>query len=151
VDLPQPDSPTRPTLSPRPRVKLMPSTARNVSGSGAGLRANFCAKRPPSRFRGYSLTSFSTTNSGAPPLPRERAADSVRPPPPCGEGLGVGVGVGGRVSCNNDDPPPHPSPTRGEGTDRVWGVTDRRPTSHSGKRSRSDTPGRGVARISLQV
>ena len=36
VDLPQPDSPTRPTLSPRLTVKLMPSTARNTSGSGAG-------------------------------------------------------------------------------------------------------------------
>ena len=40
VDLPQPDSPTRPTLSPRLIVKLMPSTARNISGSGAGLRRN---------------------------------------------------------------------------------------------------------------
>ena len=38
VDLPQPDSPTRPTLSPRLMVKLMPSTARKVSGSGAGWR-----------------------------------------------------------------------------------------------------------------
>src|ERR1700730_2752622 len=32
VDFPQPDSPTRPTLSPRPIEKLMPSTARKVSG-----------------------------------------------------------------------------------------------------------------------
>ncbi len=39
VDLPQPDSPTRPTLSPRSTVKLMPSTARNTSGSGAGPAA----------------------------------------------------------------------------------------------------------------
>ncbi len=38
VDLPQPDSPTRPTLSPRLTSKLTPSTARNISGSGAGLR-----------------------------------------------------------------------------------------------------------------
>ena len=29
VDLPQPDSPTRPTLSPRAIEKLMPSTAGN--------------------------------------------------------------------------------------------------------------------------
>ena len=34
VDLPQPDSPTRPTLSPRSTVKLMPSTARNTSRLG---------------------------------------------------------------------------------------------------------------------
>ena len=40
VDLPQPDLPTRPTLSPRPTVKLMPSTARKISGSGAGPRRN---------------------------------------------------------------------------------------------------------------
>src|SRR6516164_5967733 len=38
VDLPQPDSPTSPTLSPRFTAKLMPSTARKVSGSGVGLR-----------------------------------------------------------------------------------------------------------------
>src|SRR5262249_996211 len=121
--------------------------AQRSPGSGAGWRQTFGAKRPPSRFRGYSLTSFSTTNSGARPLPRKRDADSVRSPPPCGEGLGVGVRVGGRVSCNNDDPPP----TRGEGAHRVWSVAGRGPTSPSGKRSRSDTPGRGVARISLRV
>ena len=45
VDLPQPDSPTRPTLSPRPTVKLMPSTARKVSGSGAGPRRNSAGQR----------------------------------------------------------------------------------------------------------
>ena len=37
VDLPQPDSPTRPTLSPRAISKLMPSTARNMLDSGTGL------------------------------------------------------------------------------------------------------------------
>src|SRR5262249_54299851 len=45
-------------------VKLMPSTARKVSGCGAGLRWKILAK-PPSPLRGYSLTSFSTTSSGA--------------------------------------------------------------------------------------
>ena len=48
VDLPQPDSPTRPTLSPRCTVKLMPSTARNIGGSAVGvapLRLNSPAKR----------------------------------------------------------------------------------------------------------
>ena len=68
VDLPQPDSPTRPTLSPRSTVKLMPSTARKTSGSGGGprreqLRARRHAVEP---LRGYSLTSFSTTSSGSP-------------------------------------------------------------------------------------
>ncbi len=37
VDLPQPDSPTRPTLSPRLTTKLMPSTALNTLGLGRGL------------------------------------------------------------------------------------------------------------------
>ena len=44
VDLPQPDSPTRPTLSPWPTVKLMPSTARNISASTGGLRENSFAE-----------------------------------------------------------------------------------------------------------
>ena len=33
VVLPQPDSPTRPTVSPRPMSKLMPSTARTAAGA----------------------------------------------------------------------------------------------------------------------
>ena len=45
VDLPQPDSPTRPTLSPRSTVKLMPSTARKISGSGAGPALEQLAER----------------------------------------------------------------------------------------------------------
>ena len=67
VDLPQPDSPTRPTLSPRWTVKLMPSTARNISGSGAGPRRSSLLITPPTPsrpLRGYSFTSFSTTSSG---------------------------------------------------------------------------------------
>ncbi len=68
VDLPQPDSPTSPTLSPRLTWKLMPSTALNISGSGAGLRLNILTK-PVAPLRGYSLTSFSTTSSGCPDLP----------------------------------------------------------------------------------
>ena len=47
VDLPQPDSPTRPTLSPRAIWKLMPSTARKkMSGSGAGPRRMSLATMP---------------------------------------------------------------------------------------------------------
>ena len=67
VDLPQPDSPTSPTLSPRCTVKLMPSTARKVVGLGraAPLRRNSLLKLPARSLRGYSLTSFSTTSSGA--------------------------------------------------------------------------------------
>ena len=66
VDLPQPDSPTRPTLSPRAIVKLMPSTARNTSVSGAGLRAEHASRSDVvTPLRGYSFTSFSTTSSGA--------------------------------------------------------------------------------------
>ena len=66
VDLPQPDSPTSPTLSPRSTVKLMPSTARKVSGSGAGLRWKILPNVPSPLLRGYSLTSFSTISSGLP-------------------------------------------------------------------------------------
>ena len=69
VDLPQPDSPTSPTLSPRPTLKLMPSTARKISGSGAGPRRNSLASLPPVLWRGNSLISFSTTSNGFPALP----------------------------------------------------------------------------------
>ncbi len=64
VDLPQPDSPTRPTLSPWPTVKLMPSTARNLSGSVGGLRENSFAREAVAPWRAYSLTRLSTTSSG---------------------------------------------------------------------------------------
>ena len=65
VDLPQPDSPTSPTLSPRSIVKLMPSTARNTSGSGVGPPRNSFDSDLVMPWRGYSLTSFSTTSSGS--------------------------------------------------------------------------------------
>src|SRR6202022_2734172 len=64
VDLPQPDSPTRPTLSPRPTLKLMPSTARNCSVSTGGLRPNNFVRVAVAPWRGYSLTSFSTRRRG---------------------------------------------------------------------------------------
>ena len=64
VDLPQPDSPTRPTLSPWPTEKLMPSTARNTSASTGGLRQNNFPSVAVAPWRGYSLTSFSTSSSG---------------------------------------------------------------------------------------
>ena len=64
VDFPQPDSPTSPTLSPRFTAKLMPSTARKMSGSGAGPRASTFFRLPARPLRGYSLMSFSTTSSG---------------------------------------------------------------------------------------
>ncbi len=65
VDLPQPDSPTSPTLSPRSTWKLMPSTARNTSGSGEGPRRKSFASVLVTPWRGYSFTSFSTTRSGS--------------------------------------------------------------------------------------
>ncbi len=64
VDLPQPDSPTRPTLSPCPTLKLMPSTARNWSVSTGGLRPNNFVSSAVAPWRGYSLTSFSTRRRG---------------------------------------------------------------------------------------
>src|SRR6266581_3959850 len=64
VDLPQPDSPTRPTLSPWPTLKLMPSTARNCSGSTGGLRENNFVSVAVAPWRGYSFTSFSTRRRG---------------------------------------------------------------------------------------
>ena len=167
VDLPQPDSPTRPTLSPRATVKLMPSTARKVSGSGAGFGAKISASPSPSRLRGYSLTSFSTNSSGAPPLACERAAESVRaeldagiaprttkggatssPPPLAGEGQGGGAKDDGAFSATPSPPLPR---TRGREQTELAPCPGRRPTSPSGTRSRSDAPGRGVARISLRV
>src|SRR3981189_3320124 len=80
VDLPQPDSPTRPTLSPWPTEKLMPSTARNCSSSTGGLRENSFANVAVAPWRGYSFTSFSTRRRGfglslaqGAPEPRRRA------------------------------------------------------------------------------
>ena len=64
VDLPQPDSPTRPTLSPWPTEKLMPSTARKISCSTGGFRENSFPSTAVAPWRGYSLTSFSTSSSG---------------------------------------------------------------------------------------
>src|SRR6266404_5924632 len=61
---PQPDSPTRPTLSPWPTEKLMPSTARNCSSSTGGLRENSFASVAEAPWRGYSFTSFSTRRRG---------------------------------------------------------------------------------------
>ncbi len=104
VDLPQPDSPTRPTLSPRAISKLMPSTARNMLDSGTGLPAeNSLPNEPRSLWRGYSFTRFSTLSSGASPA------------------LLVVMGASGGIA------------------------------TPSGNSSRSVTPGRGVARISLRV
>ena len=64
VDLPQPDSPTRPSVSPRPTVKLIPSTARNGAAAAAlPLRSTLSSTPPP--WRGYSLTRSSTTINGS--------------------------------------------------------------------------------------
>ena len=124
VDLPQPDSPTSPTLSPRCTVKLMPSTARKVAGcSGAGaaapLRRNILAKPPLKSFRAYSLTSFSTTSSGARLSPLGCAAP-----------LSLAAGGGAGAAAAGGSAPV---------------------VSPSGSRSRKETPGRGVARISFLV
>src|ERR1700716_1614685 len=114
VDLPQPDSPTRPTLSPRFTAKLMPSTARNTSGSGAGLRWKMFLKLPVMPLRAYSLTSFSTTSSGAAALPLVRAADPVGSPPPFGGGVGVSSW---RTLLVQQRRPPSPSlPHKGGGS-----------------------------------
>ena len=105
VDLPQPDSPTRPTLSPRPTVKLMPSTARKVSGSGAGPRRNRFFERFDRALARIFLDQL---------LDHEQRRL---------------VGADDRQHL------------------RRGGVR----AVSSGSRSRSDTPGRGVARISRRV
>ena len=86
VDLPQPLSPTSPTLSPRSTRKLMPSTARKISGSGAGLRWNSLPKPADIPLRGYSLTSFSTTQQRRAALCERVAVRSA--PSPIGRGVG---------------------------------------------------------------
>ena len=109
VDLPQPDSPTRPTLSPRSTAKLMPSTARNISGSGAGLRREELASMPPTVALARIFLDQLLDDE-------QRLAG-----PPTGE-----LGDGGASA----------RPAR---------------IAPRASRSRSDTPGRGVARISLRV
>src|SRR5580704_4159098 len=116
VDFPQPDSPTRPTLSPRAMEKLMPSTARKVSVSTGGFRLKILPSEVGIPLRGYSLTSFSTTSRG-----EVAAEDAV---------TGPGVAF---VVAELDVLPAFLSGS----------VRD---CSDSGRRSRNDTPGRGVAR-----
>src|SRR5262249_42791016 len=141
VDLPQPDSPTSPTLSPRFTVKLIPSTARKISGSGAGLRWKILRKPPGNPLRGYSLTNFSTRSSGVMVVtfgevksasPRTRSAPSPRR----GEGWGEGVRIS-PSSCNPLTPTLSPNGER-ESTELVA------QESPSGSSSRRDTQGRGV-------
>ena len=64
--MPQPDSPTRPTLSPRFTSKLMPPTARNGFAASSSLRPNSFMSEVGTALRLYSLTRSSTTSSGAP-------------------------------------------------------------------------------------
>ena len=59
--LPDPDSPTSPTLSPRFTAKLRESTARN--GASAALR-----RMRPALARGYSFTRPETVRSGIPAI-----------------------------------------------------------------------------------
>src|SRR5262245_8193476 len=69
VVLPQPDSPTSPTVSPRPMSKVIPSTARTA-------RAGPRPKRPPRT--GKCFTRFLTSRSAGCTLIlvlREQAAD----------------------------------------------------------------------------
>ncbi len=126
VDLPQPDSPTRPTLSPWPTVKLMPSTARNMSRFNRRLAGEqqFAEHRRSRPGAAYSLTSFSTEE--------ERAAPSS---PEGGEGgrdthRQAVDGASGRCSPRKKrcGPPLPPAADRA-----------------------SETPSRGVARINFLV
>src|SRR6267154_201696 len=64
VDLPQPDSPTRPTLSPWPTVKLMPSTARNCSASTGGLRPNNLPSVAVAPWRAHQLLGIGVFRFG---------------------------------------------------------------------------------------
>ena len=84
VDLPQPDSPTRPTLSPWPTVKLMPSTARKSSASDRRLAREQLAERRRSR-PGADIPS---------PAFRRRAAARLS----ASSGLGAAA-VGGRQTA----------------------------------------------------
>jgi hypothetical protein len=64
VDLPQPDSPTSPSVSPLATLKLMPSTARKADFGASALPISF-ARNDPVSGRGYSFTRFSTRISGS--------------------------------------------------------------------------------------
>src|SRR4029077_14951467 len=82
VVLPQPDSPTRPTVSPRRMSKLMPSTARTAAG---GPLAQNPRRTGKCFTRSLTSSSFGTsTTFGAPggaaiviSLLREQTADGV--------------------------------------------------------------------------
>ncbi len=143
VDLPQPDSPTRPTLSPWPTVKLMPSTARNISGSTAGLRPNSLDNVGDPPWRGYSLMSLSMRRSGraiparASSLPHCSSAPLRSSPP----GL-----TRGSISFDDSCATGWIAGSSPAMTDCALGDV-----SSSGSSSRRDTPRRGVARISLRV
>ena len=121
VDLPQPDSPTRPTLSPWPTVKLMPSTARNMFGLDRRLAGEQFAEHGGGALARIFLDEFFDEE--------QRLCILVTP--------GLDPGVHRLESLRRA--------TRG----RV--KPGRRGASSSGNRSRNDTPIRGVARISFLV
>src|SRR5579871_845483 len=78
VDLPHPDSPTRPTLSPGAIVKLMPLTARN-GVDAFPLRPKSLASTPVVALREYSLMRFSTVSSAGVFFPLPLAGEGTRP------------------------------------------------------------------------
>ena len=104
VDLPQPDSPTRPTLSPRLTVEAdaIDRAEDRVSGGGFGRTTG---SDPVLLARKFLDELVDNREAASPTRPDRRVAEPALSPPP----------------------------------------------SSSGSRSRSDTPGRGVARISRRV
>ena len=63
VDLPQPDSPTRPRVSPRPRSRSMPSSARSRFWPGRRARGTTCV-RPRTSSSGRPGAQTLATSSG---------------------------------------------------------------------------------------
>src|SRR6266545_2711623 len=76
VDLPLPDSPTRPSVSPRWISKLTASTARKLR-RGSPSRTRLSQGRDTSKSR-LTASSFSRTKSGSPRL-AQPAGGAARP------------------------------------------------------------------------
>ncbi len=64
VDLPQPDSPTSPTLSPRFTLNDSPSTALKGALFSSSLRLSSRDNAELETWRGYSFTRFVTVEQG---------------------------------------------------------------------------------------
>ena len=135
VDLPQPDSPTRPTLSPRLTAKLMPSTARNGFWLRRRLAPESFASVPPHALARIFLDELLDDQ-------QRRAGHLGRDRWPGGWGLGrLGIVLGQEIAQRDAGARRRPHQLAGIGMRRRR--EDRGATARSRPRDPSPSPRRG--------